>query len=92
MVRNPQQKNMYDIVNNTFKDAYLTSDKFDGKVWHSDAVINMKDEKQNALVSIGKMSIELAKAFKAMYSGSRTTYDDMPPPPPPAVDSVAAVK
>ena len=92
MVSSPQQKNMYDIVNNTFKDAYLTSDKFDGKVWHSDAIVNMKDDKQNSLVSISKMTIELAKAFKAMYSGSRTTYDDMPPPPPPIVDTTRPVK
>lgn len=45
---------------NPFKDAIITGDNFDGSKLHSEAIIRLKDEKQNSLATLLKMIPEFA--------------------------------
>jgi len=57
-------QDVYTTIHNTFKDAMLTSDNFDGKSLKSEAVIRMKDEKKNSLVTLYNMVSDIVKTLK----------------------------
>jgi hypothetical protein len=53
-------KNSFNFVKSTFKDAIATSDNYDGTKISGVLEVRMKDEKQNSLVSLVNMSVNIA--------------------------------
>lgn len=53
------------LVNNSLKDGYFTSDNFDGKTMKSDMQLRMVNEKQNSLVTLMNMITDIAAIIKA---------------------------
>lgn len=56
---------MLSIVNATFKDAFFTMDNFDGKSVKSEGEVRMADTKENSLVSMIKMGLNMGAEIKA---------------------------
>lgn len=78
-------KEMLAEVKNLLKDATVLTHSFDGKVSHSEMVLNFKNESENSLVQIVNMSTKMAKYYQ---EHKNNTYTDETP----LVDSVAPVQ
>ena len=62
-------------VKNLLKDATILTHKFDGKVSHSEAVLNFKNENENSLVQLVNLGTNVAKYYQEHKEHDLQTTD-----------------
>jgi hypothetical protein len=72
-------KNSFSFVKSTFKDAIATSENYDGTKISGAFELRMKDEKQNSLVSLVNMSVNIAAEHHKNNQGWHTDIIDSIP-------------
>lgn len=81
-------------VRNLLKDATMLTHKFDGKVSHSEMVLNFKNEGENSLVQLVNLATNAAKYYQEKKAKEQSEWEGAPVADSSAsavVDSAAAI-
>lgn len=72
---NESMKPSYNFIKSTFKDAIGITENFDGTKIYGEFEVRMKDEKQNSLVSLVNMSVNIAAQYHDLKKSWQTPID-----------------